>query len=61
MEQKHQQEKHKLQMEIKSTKERLETVKNLNSNLQRVNAKYKKKAEDYDFVSKKCSEIHKAN
>lgn len=33
----------------------------MNVNLQKVNQKYKKKAENYDFVEKKCAELHKAN
>jgi len=33
----------------------------MNLNLQKINGKYKKKAEDFDYVTKKCEEIHKAN
>ena len=47
--------------ETKSLKERLETVKNMNLNLQKINGKSKKKAEQFDFVTKKCEELHKAN
>ena len=33
----------------------------MNLSLQKINAKYKKKVEDFDYVTKKCEEIHKAN
>ena len=60
-EQKHSNEIGKLNSDVKSLKERLDTVKAMNVNLQKVNQKYKKKAESYDYVEKKCSELHKAN
>lgn len=45
LETRHQQEKTKMTAETKSLKERLETVKNMNLNLQKINGKSKKKAE----------------
>lgn len=61
METKHQQELNKQNAEAKSLRERLETVKNMNLNLQKINAKHKKKADNVEYVTKKCEEIHKAN
>ena len=46
----HAQEKNRMQTEIKSLRERLEAVKGMNFNLQKINSKYKKKAEQFDYI-----------
>ena len=60
-EQGHQQERVKLNLESKSLKERLESVKNMNMNLQKQTSKMKHKVDNFDFITQKCKELHKAN
>lgn len=61
LEEKHIREKEKLQIENKSYKERLETVKAMNTNLQKHHKASQKKLEQMEFLNMKCSELQMAN
>lgn len=51
----------KLETEVAQYRERLDTVRAMNVNLQKINGKYKRKAQMFDFINLKCEELHKAN